>query len=318
MNKPSFINRREFTKGVAAAAFIVGLSGKAHSRADPPTQVAITMDDFNWANHVKLTGKQRSAAILSALKEHQVRAAAFVVGSNVDSESGKALLLDWNRAGHLICNHTYSHRNYNDPRITTATYAEDILHAESVLKDFTRFRKLFRFPMLKEGETAEKRDGLRAFLKKNGYRTGHVTIDNSDWIVDDRLRARLMKDPQADLKPYRDYYLQHMWDRAVYYDDLARKVTGRSVKHTILTHFNLLNGLFLGDLMAMFKQKGWQLIDAEEAYKDSVFEAQPEILPAGESIVWALAKASGTIAKDLRYPAEDGEYERAAMDKLGL
>jgi hypothetical protein len=90
------------------------------------------------------------------------------------------------------------------------------------------------------------------------------------------------------------------------------------VKHTILTHFNLLNGLFLGDLMAMFKQKGWQLIDAEEAYKDPVFDAQPEILPAGESIVWALAKASGKIDKDLRYPAEDGEYERAAMDKLGL
>ena len=179
-------------------------------------------------------------------------------------------------------------------------------------------RSLISVPMLKEGETAEKRDGLRAFLKKNGYRTGHVTIDNSDWIVDDRLRARLVKDPHADLKPYRDYYLEHMWDRAIYYDDLARKVTGRNVKHTLLTHFNLLNGLFLGDLMAMFKQKGWQLIDAEEAYKDPVFDAQPKVLPAGESIVWSLAKASGTIAKDLRYPAEDGEYERAAMDRLGL
>jgi peptidoglycan/xylan/chitin deacetylase (PgdA/CDA1 family) len=312
------MNRRNFVKASALVALSLALPKRSVATSALGPQLAITMDDFNLANHVKLTGKERSAAILSALKEHQVRAAAFVVGGNVDNEAGKALLLDWNRAEHLICNHTYSHRNYNDARNTTATYAEDILHAERVLKEFTRFRKLFRFPMLKEGETAEKRDGLRAFLKKNGYRTGHVTIDNSDWIVDDRLRARLVKDPHADLKPYRDYYLEHMWDRAIYYDDLARKVTGRSVKHTILTHFNLLNGLFLGDLMAMFKQKGWQLIDAEEAYKDPVFDAQPKVLPAGESIVWSLAKASGKIDKDLRYPAEDGEYERAAMDKLAL
>src|SRR6185437_4966589 len=108
--------------------------------------------------------------------------------------------------------------------------------------DFTRFRKLFRFPMLKEGETVAKRDGLRKFLNQHNYRTGHVTIDNSDWIVDDRLRARLTRDPQVDLTPYRDYYLKHMWDRAVYYDELSRNVAGRSVQHTILTHFNLLNG----------------------------------------------------------------------------
>ena len=42
------------------------------------------------------------------------------------------------------------------------------------------------------------------------------------------------------------------------------------------------------------------------------------MIPAGESIVWSLAKEKGTIAKSLRYPAEDGEYENAQVDKLGL
>jgi len=281
-------------------------------------QVAITMDDFSWANPVKLSSVERNGAILAALRTRSVKAALFVVGRNADNETGKALLKEWNDAGHLICNHTYSHRNYNDARMTTSVFEEDILHAEEVIKDFHQFRKLFRFPMLKEGDTAAKRDRLRLFLKQHGYRTGHVTIDNSDWIVDQRLRARLAKDANADLKPYRDYYLQHMWDRATYYDELSRKVTGRSVKHTILTHFNLLNGLFLGELMDMFKSKGWQLIDAEKAFADPVFMSQPKVLPAGESIIWSLAKASGKIDKNLRYPAEDGEYEKAAMDKLGL
>jgi hypothetical protein len=85
-----------------------------------------------------------------------------------------------------------------------------------------------------------------------------------------------------------------------------------------LTHFNLLNGLFLGDLLQLFKSKGWHLIDASQAFGDPIFKAEPKVVPAGESIVWSLAKENGTIAQSLRYPAEDGEYEAARMDKLGL
>jgi len=74
----------------------------------------------------------------------------------------------------------------------------------------------------------------------------------------------------------------------------------------------------ISDLIEMFKRKGWQPIDVEEAFTDSVFRAEPKTVPAGESIVWALAKEKGTISRSLRYPAEDGEYENAKMDKLGL
>jgi hypothetical protein len=109
-----------------------------------------------------------------------------------------------------------------------------------------------------------------------------------------------------------------MWTRADYYDQLARRVLGYQVKHTVLVHFNLLNALFLNDVIELLESKGWQPIDAEEAYKDPVFAAQPKVLPAGQSIVWSLAKEKGTIAKSLRYPAEDGEIEKARLDKLGL
>ena len=88
--------------------------------------------------------------------------------------------------------------------------------------------------------------------------------------------------------------------------------------HTILMHFNLLNALFLGDLIDMFKLKGWSVIDAVSAFNDPVFNAQPKIVPAGESIIWALAKETGRFDRFLRYPGEDGDYETAKMDKLGL
>lgn len=314
------MNRREFNKTLGMSAVIAGFGGLHRVSGSPSSepQVAVTMDDFNWGNAVKLTAPERNQAILKTLDSYSVKAALFVMGRNIESEEGKQLLKPWNDAGHLICNHTYSHRNYNNPAMTAAVYEEDILRAEALLKEFPRFQKYLRFPMLKEGDTAEKRDAMRKVLREHGYRNGYVTIDNSDWIVDSRLTARLKKDSSANLKPYRDFYLEHMWDRAQYYDSLAHKVLGRPVKHTILTHFNLLNGLFLGDLLEMFKSKGWKLIDAENAFKDPIFKAEPNVVPAGESIVWSLAKANGTIAKSLRYPAEDGEYENARMDKLGL
>ncbi len=312
------MNRREFTKTLGMGAIALGVGGIRLPAGKDSPQIAITMDDFSWANAIKLAAEERNQAILQTLNAHSVKAALFVIGRNIDNDQGKQLLTPWDKAGHLIGNHTYSHRNYNDPAMTVGTYEQDILRAEALLKEFPRFRKYFRFPMLKEGNTAAKRDGLRAFLGQHGYRIGHVTIDNSDWIVDQRLVARLKMEPNADLTPYRDFYLAHMWDRAQYYDSLAREVLGRPVKHTVLMHFNLLNGLFLGDLMEMFKTKGWRLIDAEEAFTDPVFSAKPGILPAGESIIWSLAKETGKIERRLRYPAEDGEYETAKMNKLGL
>jgi peptidoglycan-N-acetylglucosamine deacetylase len=313
------MNRRTFTKSLALSAAALGIGGIPAFIFKPPApQFSITMDDFNWRDPVKLTQVERNESILNTLQSNSIKAALFVVGGNIDNKEGKALLQRWDNTGHLIGNHTYSHRNYNARETVIADYLQDILRAEELLKVFPRFQKYFRFPALKEGDTVEKRDAMRAFLAEHGYRVGHVTIDNSDWIVDQRLQARLKKDPNADVKPYRDFYMEHMWARAEYYDDLARRVLGRPVKHTVLVHFNLLNGLFLNDLITMFKSKGWQPIDAEEAFKDPVFASKPNVLPAGESIVWSLAKEKGTIAKSLRYPAEDGDYENARMNKLGL
>ena len=312
------MNRRTFTKTLGLSVAALGLGGVPAFACKQATLYSITMDDFYWTNPVKLTATARNEAILGTLRQHSHQAALFVIGRNIDSAEGKELLTPWDKSGHMIGNHTYSHRAYSAPEANVAAYQEDILRAEALLKEFPRFRKYFRFPMLKEGETVEKRDAMRSFLAQHGYRNGHVTIDNSDWAIDQRLTARLKKDPTADVKPYRDFYLEHMWARAEYYDKLARRVVGRPIRHTVLVHFNLLNGLFLGDLIEMFKRKNWQLIDAEEAFTDRVFASNPKVVPAGESIVWSLAKEKRKIAKSLRYPAEDSVYEKARMDKLGL
>ena len=114
----------------------------------------------------------------------------------------------------------------------------------------------------------------------------------------------------------RDAYLQHLYNRAQYYDGLSRAVLGRSVAHVLLLHHNLINALFLRDVVQMFERKGSTWIDSEAAFEDPVYAMRPSVLPAGESILWALAKESGI--PGLRYPAEDEIYEKPILDRLHL
>jgi hypothetical protein len=102
----------------------------------------------------------------------------------------------------------------------------------------------------------------------------------------------------------------------MYYEKLAYDLTGRHVHHTLLLHHNLAAALFTDDLIALFRAKGWAIEDAEAAFKDEIFQSMPANVPAGESLIWALAKQTGQY--ELRYPAEDESYERARMDALGL
>lgn len=278
--------------------------------------VAITMDDPNSYPTPLLTAEQRDQHIRDTLEKNHLKIVLFVCGMRVDSPAGKALLQHWNDEKHILGNHTYSHQSIDNMGVDK--FEADTLKNENLISSYPQFRKIFRFPFLKEGDTAKTRDNFRNFLEKNNYVNGGVSIDASDWYISQRLEEKLAKDPHADLTPYKKYYLDHIWNRAQYYDGLAQELLHRSPDHTLLIHHNLLNALFLDDLIQMFKQKGWHVINAEKVFQDPIYKMQPQAIPAGESIIWSLAKASGRYSSKLRYPGEDEVYEKEPMDKLGL
>jgi hypothetical protein len=86
----------------------------------------------------------------------------------------------------------------------------------------------------------------------------------------------------------------------------------------LLLHHTLAAALFLDDLIQYFKEQGWQVIDADEALKDEFYSRKSSLLPSGESLVWSLAREFTGLKEKLRFPAEDGQYEKDSMDKLGL
>ena len=118
------------------------------------------------------------------------------------------------------------------------------------------------------------------------------------------------------IEKYKKYYVEHIEKCSDYYESLAKKNLGHSVRHTLLIHHSLLNALFLEDLIQMYKKKGWKIISAQEAFRDPIFERMPKTVPAGESLLWMIDRETGK--SNLRYPAEGEKYEKDAMDQLGL
>ena len=299
-------------KRIAVVMLLLFLQCLVRSQDKP--SISITIDDPHVNDAVIWDWQQKDDSLLSTLDKYGVKAALFVCGMRVDSPEGRQLLGKWNSRGHLICNHSYSHKYYHSKKLSLEDFEYDFLRSDSIINEYTGFTKLFRYPYLKEGNTIEKRDGFRHFMDSLGYRNGYVTIDASDWYIDGRMSDTLKYYRNFDTTPFLQYYLEHIYNRAMYYDSLGLALTGRHIKHTLLLHHNLLNAMFLGELLKMFKAKGWELTDAVTAFNDEVFALKPDILPAGESLVWAMAKQSGNYESSLRYPAEDGEYEEEGLN----
>jgi peptidoglycan-N-acetylglucosamine deacetylase len=316
------MNRRKFLRLAAATPLVC--SSLSHGTSQSP-EIAFTFDDPKLDGGAGLQWQDINERLLHTLAARKLHATLFVCGKRVDQTEGRQLITQWDQAGHAIANHSYSHLYFNasggagsEANVTLAQFEADAFNNEPLISGYANFTRLFRFPFFKEGDTVEKRDGMRVFLKQHGYRIGRATIDASDWAISARMEARAKKDSSADPSPYRDFFLQHIWERAQFYDSLSRRTLGRSVRHTVLLHYNPLNARFLDDLIGMFMAKGWRPVDASYAYSDEVYDQQPNILPAGESLMWALAKQSGKFENELRYPGEDDVYENPKMDALKL
>jgi peptidoglycan/xylan/chitin deacetylase (PgdA/CDA1 family) len=109
-------------------------------------EIAITIDDFNWNKALKLDPDQRNRALLGALRAYgNLKAALFVACKFADNDKGRELLQDWDRAGHLIGNHSYSHKFLNSTRVTAADYTATLRSVTALLRPSLTFKNAFVF-----------------------------------------------------------------------------------------------------------------------------------------------------------------------------
>ena len=305
----------KLSSAVQCLLFGACLSAPAFSQS-----VAFTFDDGpNLKATPLLSPVARNALLLATLKKHHVRAALFVTLANgADRPEGLALARAWGEAGHAIGNHTVTHLDLNAKTVTLQQYETEIFTCERAISSLPGFRPWFRFTFLREGDTPEKRDGIRTFLQGKGLLNARVTLDTSDWRLDAALEAALAGRPDLDLKPFRTIYLAHLRQRAEAYRDLSRRLFGRDIPQVLLLHQNLINALFLEDAIQLFKSMGWTVVDPEIAYQDFVYSLEPQRPSPGQSLLLSAARSLGYRPKNWERLLDDGDEEIKELKRKGL
>jgi hypothetical protein len=212
-----------------------------------------------------------------------------------------------------------THPDLERPDVTLALYQQEIADCDRITATLPGYQKWFRFTFLREGKTPEKLQGMRAFLQQTGYRNGYVSLDTSDWRLDEKLNEVLRANPQADLAPIRQAYLSHLRQRADAYRDLSRHMVGRDIPQVLLLHHNLINALWLKDAIQQFKDMGWTIITPAAAFADPVYQQPPEQQRGGQSLLRSIARSKG----QSKFPGwerlvDDGDFEIDALKAQGL
>ncbi|MCC2972824.1 polysaccharide deacetylase family protein [Massilia sp. IC2-476] len=300
----------------ALAAISLALAPQLHAQS-----VAFTFDDGpNLAATPRLSPQARNAAMLAALAKHKVQAALFVTcGFGADRPEGLALARAWGQGGHALANHTVTHPDLDSAKVTLAQYQQEVLDCDRVVAALPGYQKWFRFTYLREGNTLEKRNGMRAFLRQQGYRNGYVSLDTSDWRLNDKLVQMLDADPNANVEPVRQAYLAHIRQRALAYRALAQRLQGRDIPQVLLLHHNLINALWLDDVVQQFKDMGWTITTPAQAYADPVYQLMPDRAAPGQSLLLSMGRSLGLSTQDLGLRLmDDGDFEIEALKQQGL
>jgi len=283
--------------------------------------VAFTFDDGPTLSETpRLSPQARNSAMLAALAKHKVEAALFVTcGNGADRPEGLALARAWGQAGHAVANHTMTHPDLNNAKTGLAQYQQEVRDCDRIVAPLPGYQKWFRYTYLREGNTPEKRDGMKAFLREQGYRNAYVTLDTSDWRLNDKLAEVLAKNPQADVEPIRQAYLSHIRQRALAYRALSQRLQGRDIAQVLLLHHNLINALWLDDVIRQFRDMGWTIVSPGEAFADPVYALDPQRIAPGQSLLISMGRSLGMTTQDIGLRLmDDGDFEIEALKQQGL
>ena len=229
--------------------------------------------------------------LLTTLRDQRVPAVGFVNEKKlyrtgeVDARIGVLRL--WVDYGFELGNHTYSHASLN--RVSLQTWEDEVIQGESVTRLLLAEHKMtlryFRHPYLDTGRDLATRRKAEEFLTQRGYHIAPITFDAWDWMyapVYDDAKKRGDTKLQDDLvKSYLSYS-----DSVFAYDEqLSKQILGYEPKQIILLHGNNLEADHIGELLEVFRKRGYRFITLEDALSDQAY-GLPDTYVGEEGTGW--------------------------------
>jgi peptidoglycan/xylan/chitin deacetylase (PgdA/CDA1 family) len=250
------------------------MAQKDKTKKKPTGQICITFDELPVASTFTETDANYvTSNLLSALKNHKAPAAGFVVGSRIDGSYD--LLGAWLNDGHLLGSLTNSHQDLHqlgwEPFIQDLSNGHNAL--EPMLSGFGQKQRFFRYPFLHYGNDVESKREVNRYLAANDIFVAHATIVVEDYLYNLSLEKLGKEIDSADYLSIRDEYLEHVLDQVIQAEEQAKEVLKRSCRHILLLRANRLNAEFLGDLLTMLEERGYQFISLDKALDDELYSA---------------------------------------------
>ena len=254
------MNRKYFIIVMLSCLFLQSLDAAER-------EIAITIDDLPFVGSCnsdpkKLNReKERFEKILTVLKEENIPATGFVVAGSIEKGQFK-LLEEFKDAGLILGNHTYSHRSLNN--MSADQYIADIDRADKTLTPLFGSEKYFRYPYLAES-SGVRRQQVHKYLATHQYQIAPVSIDSKDYRFNQQLYAIPWRLRAQNLARIKQRYLAYIWRQTLYAENEAKKNPNFPAKHILLIHANLINSHFLGDIITLYRQRGFHFISLKEA-----------------------------------------------------
>lgn len=289
---------------------MIALLSAGTSAQRPQRTIAITIDDLPVVStQSDIAARRRiTKKLLGHLTRAKVPAIGFVnenklYSGNARDERQVDLLRMWLAAGFELGNHTFSHRSLNTTDLEV--YKADVLKGQTITKELVtvedRALRFFRHPFLQTGRSVEVKRALESFLTEHGYRIAPISFDNADYIFS---RAYdLMRDAgnKRSMKEIGRAYVPYMEAKLSYWERQSVTLFGREISQTLLIHANSINAEYLDDLIAMFRRRGYRIVDLDTALSDEAYLLPDNYIgPAGISWLhrWARDKGRDHIVAD--------------------
>jgi peptidoglycan/xylan/chitin deacetylase (PgdA/CDA1 family) len=244
-----------------------------------PPKVALTFDDL--PDHGPLPpGMSRvdvAKSILGTLtSRHTPPVYGFINAKQLETRPDDSEVLRlWRETGFPLGNHTYSHMDLHTN--TAEDFERDVAANESTLRKYMADRDWhwFRYPYLREGNTAEKYRTVRAMLARRGYHVAQVTLSFDDYAYNDPYARCVARNDRDGIAWLERSYRERASESLTRGRDAARAFFGHDIGHVMLLHIGAFETVMVPQLLDLLKQHGFVLTTLEDAQKDAAYTALP-------------------------------------------